>query len=172
MGLMGVRGTFKGMRHIALTVEDVERSASFYERAFGMRRFGPTKRDGQLVPLVSPGLRDQVSLSSPGAPAEIDLDHDRPSVPGDIDHFGFVVAPGTSLDGLRNHLESCGATFLSRVDIEPRVPSLFFRDPDGHVFQVTRFPRFTRLYIAVLPLMHWRERRREARLRVASTGAG
>ena len=150
---------FKGMGHIALTVADVERSARFYEQAFGMRRFGPAKHDDQLVPLVSPGLKDQISLNSPDSEGETDRRPGRPGEHGGIDHFGFTVAPGTSLEKLRAHLESCGARFLRRVDIDKRVPSLFFEDPDGYVFQVTRYPRFIRLYVALLPLLQRRGRR-------------
>jgi len=163
---------FKGMSHIALTVDDVERSARFYEQGFGMRRFGPAKHNDTLVPLVSPGLRDQISLSSPDAAGELDRDSGVPGDRSGIDHFGFVVAPGTSLDRLRAHLESCGATFLGRVDVEARVPSLFFRDLDGYVFQVTRFPRFTKLYVAVLPLMQWWEGRRARQSAVVGSPSG
>jgi catechol 2,3-dioxygenase-like lactoylglutathione lyase family enzyme len=144
---------FKGMRHLALTVEDPQRSARFYEEAFGMRRFGPAKGDGQLVPLVSPGLRDQVSLHGPDAPDEIAVGRAAANPPGTVDHFGTVVAPGTSLERVREHLESCGAAFLGRVDVNRRVRSLFFRTPDGHVIQVIRFPRLARHYVAALPIL-------------------
>jgi catechol 2,3-dioxygenase-like lactoylglutathione lyase family enzyme len=163
---------FKGMRHVALIVSDMERSARFYERAFGMRRFGPVKHGDQLVPLVSPGLRDQVSLSSPGVVGESGQKAGTPGEHGGIDHFGFIVAPGTSLDRLREHLESCGAEFLGRADIAPRVPSLFFGDPDGYVFQVTRFPRFTKLYVAALPVMKWVASRRDRRGGLAPMSTG
>jgi lactoylglutathione lyase len=151
---------FLGMRHINLQVSDVERSARFYEQAFGMRRFGPAKADDTVVPLVSPGLRDQVTLSCDGAAGESERPPGRPGEHGGIDHFGFVVSPGTRLEDVQQRLEACGAAFLGRFDIDKRVPSLFFADPDGYVFQVTRFPRFTRLFIAVLPLLNVRAARR------------
>lgn len=152
---------FQGMKHIALTVSDTERSAQFYERAFGMRRFGPTKYGGVLVPLVSPGLGDQISLNREGTPGETDRPLGQPGTQGGIDHFGFVVSAGTNLDAVKEKLVSCGATFLRRVDLAKGVPSLFFSDPDGYVFQVTRFPRYTRLYIALLPLINFFRSRRE-----------
>jgi catechol 2,3-dioxygenase-like lactoylglutathione lyase family enzyme len=55
---------FKGMRHIALRVRDVERSAHFYEQVFRMRRFGPPKHGGRVIALASPGLKDQITLST------------------------------------------------------------------------------------------------------------
>ncbi|QRK06234.1 VOC family protein [Archangium violaceum] len=152
---------FLGMRHIALRVRDVERSARFYERAFGMRRFGPAKSGGTFVPLVSPNLEDQISLSSEPESGETERTLGHPGEQGGIDHFGFIVSPGTRLEAVQEHLVACGATFLRRVDIDRRVPTLFFADPDGYVFQVSRFPRFTRLFIALLPLLNaLRSRRR------------
>jgi len=148
------------MRHIALKVTDVERSARFYERVFDMRRFGPPKREGQFVALVSPGLRDQISLSTAAGSPETARALGRPGEHGGIDHFGFVVSAGTALDDVRRRVEEAGGSFLRRSDIERRVPSYFFSDPDGYVFQVTRFPRFTRLFIAALP---WLNRRRAIR---------
>ena len=52
-----------GMKHIALSVRDIKKSASFYGQAFGMRPFGPVRDlDGAMLPLVSPGLKDQITL--------------------------------------------------------------------------------------------------------------
>ena len=149
---------FKGMRHIALKVADVERSADFYEQVFGMRRFGPPKHDGQFIALVSPGLKDQISLSTAAGSGETGRVLGQPGEQGGIDHFGFLVSPGTALDDVRRRVERAGGTFLRRHDVDKRVPSYFFTDPDGYVFQVTRFPRLTRLFVAALPLLNTRRR--------------
>ncbi|HTX51007.1 MAG TPA: VOC family protein [Caulobacteraceae bacterium] len=142
---------FVGMRHLALKVSDVERSARFYESAFGMRRFGG-KGGRPVIPLVSPNLNDQITLSSETV-GEAGSNDARPGEQGGVDHFGFVVSPGSKLDEVVERLTACGATFLRRHEVAKGVPSLFFRDPDGYLFQVTRFPRFTRLYIALLPIL-------------------
>jgi hypothetical protein len=71
------------------------------------------------------------------------------------------VSPGTRLEEVQGRLEACGAAFLGRFDIDKRMPSLFFADPDGYVFQVTKFPRFTRLFVGLLPLLNSRAARRE-----------
>jgi len=147
---------FKGMRHIALTVSDVRRSAHFYEEVFGMRPFGPPKHDGSFIALVSPNLRDQISLSTERASGETERALGQPGEHGGIDHFGFVVSPSTRLGGVEERVVNAGGIFMGRHDVDKRVPSLFFSDPDGYVFQVTRFPRLTWLYVAVLPLINWR----------------
>jgi catechol 2,3-dioxygenase-like lactoylglutathione lyase family enzyme len=155
---------FKGMRHIALKVSDVERSARFYEEVFGMRRFGPPKHGGRFVALVSPNLRDQISLSSDADSEETERVLGHPGEQGGIDHFGFLVSPGSRLDQVRQRVAAAGGTYLRRHDVDRRVPSLFFADPDGYVFQVTRFPRFTWLYIAALPMLNARRGRVEAQV--------
>jgi len=155
---------FKGMRHIALKVADVERSARFYEDVFKMRRFGPPKHDGRFVALVSPKLRDQISLSSDPGSGETDRVLGRPGQQGGIDHFGFLVSPGTRLDDVRERVAAAGGTYLGRHDVDRRVPSLFFGDPDGYVFQVTKFPRLTQLFVAALPLLNARRTRSGARV--------
>jgi catechol 2,3-dioxygenase-like lactoylglutathione lyase family enzyme len=156
---------FKGMRHIALKVGDVERSAHFYEQVFRMRRFGPSKHDGRFIALVSPGLKDQISLSMAADSGETERDLGDPGAHGGIDHFGFLVSPGSSLDDVRARVEAAGGTFLRRHDVDKRVPSYFFTDPDGYVFQVTRFPRLTRLYVAALSI-------RNARRQSVATAVG
>jgi catechol 2,3-dioxygenase-like lactoylglutathione lyase family enzyme len=149
---------FKGMRHVALKVTDVERSAGFYEQVFGMRRFGPPKHDGRFIALVSPGLKDQISLSTASGSEETERVLGQPGEHGGIDHFGFLVSPGTDLEDVRGRVEKAGGVFLRRHDIDKRVPSYFFTDPDGYVFQVTRFPHFTRLFVATLPWLNARRR--------------
>ena len=144
---------FEGMRHIALKVADLDRSVLFYENAFGMRRFAG-KHGGTFMAMVSPGLKDQISLSI-DEESEAGGKLGRVGEQGGIDHFGFILSPGSSFEQAIERMKACGATYLHSVDIAKGVPSAFFRDPDGYMFQIIRFPRFTRLYIALLPVINW-----------------
>ena len=141
----------RGMRHIAIVVSDLERSVTFY-RALGMIPFGSPKHAGTVMPMVSAGLRDQVTLMGEGSQGETGRRLGKPGEMGGIDHFGFVLAPGTNLEAFRSRMEAAGARFVERVDVAKNVPSLFLTDPDGYLLQFTRFPRFTRLYIGYLRL--------------------
>jgi catechol 2,3-dioxygenase-like lactoylglutathione lyase family enzyme len=152
------------MRHIALKVSDVERSTRFYCEVFRMRPFGPAKHDGRFMALVSPNLRDQISLSTDEGSGETERALGQPGEHGGIDHFGFIVSPATRLEAVQARVETAGGVYLGRHDVDKRAPSLFFKDPDGYVFQVTRFPRFTWLYIAALPLINARRNRADARV--------
>jgi len=60
--------------------------------------------------------------------------------------------------GMRRFAGKRGATYLRHHDIAKGVPSVFFRDPDGYTFQIIRFPRFTRAYIAMLLALNWLRR--------------
>ena len=140
------------MRHIAIVVSDLERSAAFYQSALGMIPFGPPKHAATVLPLVSSGLRDQVTLMAESSQGETGRKLGKPGQMGGVDHFGFVLAAGTDLDAFRSRMEAAGARFVERVDIAENVPSLFFTDPDGYLIQFVRFPRLARLYVAYLRL--------------------
>lgn len=144
---------FAGLRHLHLKVEDIERAARFYEAGFGMRRFA-VKAEGKLIALVSPGLQDQLTLSE-GPLGEVDSAAARVGEQGGIDHFGFLLSPRSDLDAAVARLVGAGATFLRHHDIARGVRTAFLRDPDGYVFQLVRFPRGTRLFVLVLPLLRW-----------------
>lgn len=142
---------FEGLRHLHLKVADIERSARFYESGFGMRRFA-VKNDGKLIALASPGLRDQLTLSE-GAEGESGAAAGSPGEHGGIDHFGFLLSPGSSLDDSVDQLVRAGATFDRHHDIASGVRTAFLRDPDGYRFQIVKFPRGTKQLIGFLPLL-------------------
>jgi catechol 2,3-dioxygenase-like lactoylglutathione lyase family enzyme len=131
---------FLGMRHLALRVSNIEQSVDFYSKAFGMRPFGASKLPRGLMPMVSPNLNDQITLMEAGKSGETSRELGAPGETGGIDHFGFVVSADTDMDELREHIVNAGATFIKSHDVAPGVPSEFFKDPNGYVFQITRFP--------------------------------
>jgi len=146
---------FLGLRHLHLKVADVERAGRFYERGFGMRRFA-VKQDGKLVALVSPGLRDQLTLSEGARGGEVDPEAPaRIGEQGGIDHFGFLLSPGSDLDGAIARLVELGAKYVKHHDIGAGARTAFLRDPDGYLFQLVRFPRGTKAYVALLPVLRW-----------------
>lgn len=119
------------LRHIALSVKDLERSAEFYAKAFGMRRTaiseGPTARrvylsDGvvnlallQYKGKTGSGLEDAAGFSGPH-------------------HFGFVV---DDLAEARKDIEAAGGEFF--FDLGKEGEEGFerkFRDPDGIIFDI------------------------------------
>ena len=109
------------LRHIAILVPDPEKSAVFFESAFGMKRVGTARRGIY----VSDGLMNVALL--------------RVNTEGGekvgVFHFGMWV---DDLDEAEKQVQSAGATYLKG---RPDSPNSFyeakFKDPDGIVFDMT-----------------------------------
>jgi glyoxylase I family protein len=124
-----------GVNHFSPTVSDVEASAAWYERVFGMSR----------VPVPFPHHEDEdggyaVLLIEPRTGFAIGLHHHEAN-PGDgfderrtgLDHISFGVAERADLDAWTAWLDELGVAHTGVRDIEQPVPfsTLVFRDPDN-----------------------------------------
>jgi lactoylglutathione lyase len=107
------------LRHVALVVSDPEKSAKFYEEAFGMTRCGTARRGIYLTD----GTMNLALLKVEG--------NEKPG----IFHFGMWV---DELDEAEKVIQGAGGTYLAG---RPTSPNSFYeckyRDPDGIVFDVT-----------------------------------
>jgi catechol 2,3-dioxygenase-like lactoylglutathione lyase family enzyme len=121
-----------GIDHFVLTVKSVEDSLAFYERVLGMRREITPNRPASLrFGTQKINLHQTDSTFEPKAV--------RPT-PGSGD---FCLITDGSLEEILAHLES------ERVPVEmgpvPRngargpMMSLYFRDPDGNLIEVSRY---------------------------------
>jgi catechol 2,3-dioxygenase-like lactoylglutathione lyase family enzyme len=121
------------LRHIALVVRDLEKSAQFYEQAFGMTRVG---RDDLAIGsgiylsdgVVNLALLQYTSAAAAGVESLDDL--------VGAHHFGFVV---DNLDEAQQKVEAAGAKFFfdlgkSRDDVNFERK---YKDPDGIVFDLS-----------------------------------
>ncbi|MEK9847641.1 MAG: VOC family protein [Alphaproteobacteria bacterium] len=117
------------LRHIALSVSDLQKSAKFYEEAFGMERV----RESNVAVMLSDGVVSLALLSlekNDNAP-----DERGPSYRG-LHHMGFLVddVPESS-----QKVEAAGGRYHGQIlnvgagaDFERK-----YRDPDGVVIDVT-----------------------------------
>ncbi len=116
------------LRHIALSVRDLEKSQKFFEDAFGMTRVGASARGV----FMSDGTMNIALLDRKGKP-------DSDAVPEPfygLLHFGmWVDDTDETLDKVRN----AGGAWLSGK--APDNPDSFFEvkctDPDGTVFDLS-----------------------------------
>jgi len=120
------------LRHIAISVPDLEKSAAFYEQTFGLKR----------VNFVVTPYGDGLSLSD-GVINLTLLHFHTDEAAGDergkdfvgIHHFGFIV---DDLEAMSKKIEDHGGRFHRElkggggVDFERK-----FRDPDGVVFDIS-----------------------------------
>lgn len=107
------------LRHVALIVNDPEKSAVFYENAFGMTRCGTARRgiymtDGVMnLALLRKDEKERVGVF----------------------HFGMWV---DDLDDAEKIIQANGGTYLAgRPDSPNSYYECKYRDPDGIVFDVT-----------------------------------
>jgi catechol 2,3-dioxygenase-like lactoylglutathione lyase family enzyme len=119
----------RSLDHIVLTVADPEATVAFYER-LGMRReeFG----DGRLA------LRfgdQKLNLHQAGKPIQ---PHARRPTPGSADVCLLVAG---SLDDVERELELDGVVFelgpVERTGATGRIRSLYLRDPDGNLVELS-----------------------------------
>ena len=124
------------LRHIAISVPDPEKSAQFYEAAFGLARVGTGNSPLATSVYLSDGVINVTLLKykSDEAAGERGRGYVGPH------HVGFLVE---DLDEARRRVEQHGATFFmgapgaapggkGTTHFEEK-----FRDPDGIIFDIS-----------------------------------
>jgi catechol 2,3-dioxygenase-like lactoylglutathione lyase family enzyme len=117
-----------------LHVENVERSARFYENLFGFPRMASDARfcafnvakGSVLLLFLRGGTLEPVQLPGGAIPP-----HDGS---GHL-HFAFAI-PAQELSAWEKRLEQAGIPIESRVHWEGGGVSLYFRDPDRHLVEL------------------------------------
>ena len=124
-----------GIHHFSPTVSDVEASAQWYERVFGMGR----------IPVPFPHHLDEkggyaVLLMDPRSGVAIGLHHHEAN-PGagyderntGLDHIAFSVAERADLDAWTAWLDELGVAHSGVQDVNTPMPysTIVFRDPDN-----------------------------------------
>ena len=125
----------KGVHHFSVTVRDVEASAEWYERVFGMSRIPVTfphhdrEDTGYAVLLIDPGSGIVIGLHHNTGNDGKEFDE---SVTG-LDHIGFAVPGRAELDTWTARLDELGVAHSGVRDITEPIPfsTLVFRDPDN-----------------------------------------
>ena len=108
----GLRGT--GIDHVSILVTDLQRSAEFYQRVFGLTQVSEYKPN-QILRL---GTKRTI----------VSLRHEGPS--GVVDHFAISVE-NFNRDAVTENLKQHGLTPQQNVQF-----GFHIKDPDGTVVQV------------------------------------
>jgi catechol 2,3-dioxygenase-like lactoylglutathione lyase family enzyme len=113
-----------GLTHIALAVEDPERSLHFYEQVLGVVA---VHRGSDFIQVQTPGSRDVLVF---------ERKPERAGPGGGIIPFGFrLKSPGDIASAVKS-IEDAGGTIVSQGDFCPGEPYVFFRDPDGYEVEI------------------------------------
>ena len=123
------------LKHIALAVEDPEKTAKFYEEVFGLQRVGTTDSvlasgvylsDGYINIALLNYKTDEMSGMGPGGKDFVGTHH-----------FGFQVEDAAAS---KKKVEQHGGTFF--MDLPALKETLYyeekFRDPEGVIFDISQ----------------------------------
>ena len=114
-----------GLTHIALTVQNAERSLRFYQQVFGVVE---VYREGAgFIQAQTPGSRDVLVFVEESG-------HIGKS--GGIMHFGFRLTAASDIDAAVHAVEDAGGTLLSQGEFSAGEPYLFFNDPDDYEVEI------------------------------------
>ena len=127
--------TITGVHHVSVTVRDVEASAAWYEKVFGLTRLPITfphhdKEDtGYAVLLLDPASSLLFGLHHNAGNDGAEFDEQKTG----LDHFGFSVADRSAMDDWVAKLDELGIEHSGVRDITEPIPfsTLVFRDPDN-----------------------------------------
>ncbi|GAA4633977.1 VOC family protein [Actinoallomurus vinaceus] len=119
--------------HLVLTVADIDRTVDFYTRVLGMEpvTFGAGRKALNFGP-------HKINLHRQGA--EFEPKAARPT-PGSAD---LCLITETPIDAVVRHLEDCGVPIeegpVARTGAQGPITSVYFRDPDGNLIEVSAYP--------------------------------
>lgn len=121
------------LRHFAVVVRDLEKSARFYEGVFGLKRVGQETLDFASAVYLSDGVINLALLSYHGKRGS-GLEDAKRFV--GAHHFGFQVE---DLAETQKRIEAAGGTFFFDLgaDQEKENFERKFKDPDGVIFDIS-----------------------------------
>ena len=115
------------LRHIAITVPDLEKAAAFYEATFGMTR----SMESPIAVLLTDGV---MSLAILKFQTDQQAGDERGKDFHGLHHMGFV---DDDLDGMQSRIEETGGSYHMRLpDSDEGATEVKFRDPNGVVFDI------------------------------------
>ena len=121
------------LRHFAVCVRDLERSASFYESVFELKKIGREDLPIGSAYYLSDGVVNLALIQFKGADGN-DLSDPRAAVGSN--HFGFQVE---DMAETQRRIEAAGGRFF--FDLGDEKQGNFerkFKDPDGIIFDISK----------------------------------
>ena len=122
------------LRHFAIVVKDQERSAKFYEQAFGLKRAGFEDLGWSSALYLTDGV---INLALLHYREERGSGLKDPKSFVGAHHFGFQV---DDLAAAQKRIEAAGGAFFFDLGDNPEKENFErkFKDPDGIIFDISR----------------------------------
>jgi predicted enzyme related to lactoylglutathione lyase len=119
------------IRHIALSVKDIDATADFYEKAFGLTRSPKSEGPTAYRVYMSDG---EINLALLQYKSEVGSGLKKPDEFVGIHHFGFQC---DDLEAQQKRIEEAGGKFFFDLgDPDDEDFERKFRDPNGIIFDV------------------------------------
>jgi catechol 2,3-dioxygenase-like lactoylglutathione lyase family enzyme len=119
------------IRHIALSVKDIDATADFYEKAFGLKRSPKSEGPTAYRVYLSDG---EINLALLQYKSEVGSGLKNPAEFVGIHHFGFQC---DDLERQQKQIEAAGGKFFFDLgDPDDEDFERKFRDPNGIIFDV------------------------------------
>src|SRR5262249_42138705 len=122
------------LRHFAIVVRDLEKSAKFYEGVFDLKRVGQETLEFAAAIYLSDGTINLALLNYFGKRGS-GLDDAKNFV--GAHHFGFQV---DDIAKTQQRIEEAGGTFFFDLGEDPEKENFErqFKDPDGIIFDISK----------------------------------
>ncbi len=120
------KNTFKGLNHITLRVNNIEKAETFYGEILG---FNVEKKMGRSMTVYRIG-KDSLVL------VEAETEYERSSKDYRVDHFGFFVDTPEKVDQLAEYFQENEVTILSGPSNRKTGRFVFISDPDGNMIEI------------------------------------
>ena len=127
--------TVRSLDHLVLTVTDTDRTVRFYCKVLGMAEEVFVAADGSRRRALIFGAQ-KINLHQAGAEFEPKAEH---PVPGSAD---LCFLTDADLEKWADHLDACGVAIeggpLPRTGATGPLTSIYLRDPDGNLIEVSK----------------------------------
>ena len=114
-----------GLTHLAIAVNDLERTLNFYQAVFDMKLMYQEKN---MIQLTTPGCNDILVFQRTEEPVDGNT--------AGIAHFGFRLREAKDIHAMHSKLIEAGGIILETGEFVPGSPFIFFKDPSGYTVEV------------------------------------
>lgn len=114
-----------GLTHLAIAVNDIERTMHFYQQVFDMQIM---YHEDSFIQLTTPDCNDIIVFEEKKTNAI--------GKTGGIAHFGFRLRDPKDIDEIVDKVKKAGGIIIKRGEFLPGSPYVFFKDLDGYEVEV------------------------------------